>query len=111
MEAMLLCLSCPVRLHCVEEALEHKAVGIWAASTTLERHRLRKLPISEAVDVLEVGLAERVRARVEAVRRKHPDVSISEGRTRSDNIGLPTLPGRRTDTRIGVSDLPTPPYA
>jgi Transcription factor WhiB len=86
LNAMLLCVGCPVRIPCLEEALTPhplggRARGIWAGSTYAERHHLRHLPICEAVDVLEDGLAERVRRRVEAVALKHrslPNASSPE---------------------------------
>jgi Transcription factor WhiB len=84
LKAMLLCISCPVRVACLEEALSKhplggRAVGTWGGTTTRERHLLRKRPIPEAVYVLEEGLADRVRARVEAVRKKHPTAQLPVG--------------------------------
>jgi Transcription factor WhiB len=82
LELMLTCVRCPVRIPCLEDALTPhplggRAIGVWAGTTTLVRHRLRKLPISEAVAALEAGLAERVRRRVLAVEKKHPSHGVS----------------------------------
>jgi hypothetical protein len=82
LNAMLLCVSCPVRIPCLEEALTPhplggRAQGLWAGTTTRERHPLRRLPIPEAVATLEAGLAERVRRRVQAVEEKHPTHVVS----------------------------------
>jgi Transcription factor WhiB len=82
LNAMLLCVSCTVRRECLTEALTPhplagRATGIWEASTYAERHALRHLPPDQAVDVLEAGLVERVRRRVEAVAAKHPTASRS----------------------------------
>jgi WhiB family transcriptional regulator, redox-sensing transcriptional regulator len=76
LEAMLVCAGCPVRVPCLAEAMtDHvlggRAVGLWGGSTTRERHQLRHLPVDQAIEQLEDGLAERVRRRVEAVERKH----------------------------------------
>ena len=84
LQAMLTCVRCPVRVQCLEDALTPhplggRAVGIWGASTTGERHLLRNRPIAEAVYVLEDGLAGRVRARVEAARKKHPTAQLPVG--------------------------------
>ena len=81
LELMLVCVQCPVRVPCLEEALTNHplggpAVGVWAATTTRERHQVRRMPIAEAVQVLEDGLADRVRSRVDAVKRKHPRAEI-----------------------------------
>jgi len=41
-DAYLICVSCPVRGECLAFALDHPdLVGIWAATTTEERARLR----------------------------------------------------------------------
>jgi Transcription factor WhiB len=82
LNALMLCVGCAVRIPCLEEALTPHplggtAVGIWGASTTAERHALRHLPPDQAVDVLEAGLVERVRRRVEAVAAKHPPSALS----------------------------------
>jgi WhiB family redox-sensing transcriptional regulator len=42
-EAKAVCLSCPMRALCLEDALEKSSLdGIWAATTPMERRRLRK---------------------------------------------------------------------
>jgi Transcription factor WhiB len=82
LELMLTCSRCTVRRECLTEAVSRHplggmAVGVWGASTTAERHALRHLPPDQAVDVLEAGLAERVRRRVQAVAAKHPASALS----------------------------------
>jgi hypothetical protein len=89
LELMLVCCSCPVRRECLTEALTPyplggRAVGIWAGTTTQERHRLRHLLIGEAVDLLEAGLVERVRRRVQAVEKTHPKSPSARGEACSD---------------------------
>jgi WhiB family redox-sensing transcriptional regulator len=42
-EAFLICQECPVATECLEFALDHPAlVGIWAATSTHDRVRLRR---------------------------------------------------------------------
>ena len=37
-----ICRECPVRLACLEWALEHNEVGIWAGTTEADRRRIKK---------------------------------------------------------------------
>jgi Transcription factor WhiB len=77
LNALLLCVSCPVRIACAEEGFAHFPgssipVGIFGGSTHAERQRLRHLPIDAAIDILEEDLASRIRRRAAAVALKHP---------------------------------------
>jgi len=79
-----LCVSCPVRLPCLVEGLTLVSLslgpngpritgglpqGLWGGAFTTERRRVRKLPVAEAVQVLEDGLQARLAARRLAVSR------------------------------------------
>jgi hypothetical protein len=82
LEAFLTCVGCPVRRECLEDCLttwrvvlsqdEHesgvsiRAVGVWGATTEVDRAAMTYLPIPKAIARLEAGLPQRVRARVEA---------------------------------------------
>jgi WhiB family redox-sensing transcriptional regulator len=41
-EAKSYCRSCPVRIDCLEYAIEHEEIGIWGGMTTTERRRERR---------------------------------------------------------------------
>jgi WhiB family redox-sensing transcriptional regulator len=41
-EAALLCAVCTVRAECLAYAVEHEAFGVWAGTSAVERHRLRR---------------------------------------------------------------------
>lgn len=88
LEPFLVCAGCKVRRPCVAEALQPirycvrpdkdtrvavRVEGIWGGTTPSDRRRVRHLPIEEAVDELEAGFPERLRVRVEAFERRHPD--------------------------------------
>jgi hypothetical protein len=82
--AHLTCASCPVRIPCLTEALEewtHEVVpdepcthsrvtGIWAATVTRDRDRVRGMPIDDAIEVFEAGMAGRLKARIKAFKSK-----------------------------------------
>jgi hypothetical protein len=86
LETNLLCVGCPVRKGCLTEALTPivvffpglppstmRATGTWAATAFSDRQRLRRLSVAEAAERLEAELPERLRQRIEAFERRHPD--------------------------------------
>ena len=42
MEGKSYCYRCPVRVECLEHALEHDEIGVWGGMTTTERRRERR---------------------------------------------------------------------
>jgi 2,5-diketo-D-gluconate reductase A len=88
LEPLLTCVRCPVREECLSEALSSwridgskdsiSALGIWGATTTLERRAVQHLPVSNAVARLERGMPKRIQSHVDAffaadhhLRRRH----------------------------------------
>lgn len=111
-EAAEMCSHCPVRVQCLEWALEHDELGIWGGTTDEQRRRMRRKPLSREV-------------RRRHVRSLHgeglrdPDIAATLGVSRSvvqhDRIALglvehfnTALPERREKVRelhaLGFND-------
>lgn len=49
-----------------------RAVGIWGGTSDRDRAAVVHLPMAEAIETLEAGLADRTRVRIEAFEARHP---------------------------------------
>lgn len=59
-----ICSGCPVRLACLDWAMDNEAFGIWGALTPAERDRLRGYPLRVTID--DRAEAELLRRRIQA---------------------------------------------